>query len=92
MSLDRNRNYNRAASLDLLNIAQHLLEQLFNGAERNHKRTFLYQGYRSVFKLARSVCLGVNIRNLLQFQRSLKRNRIVKLASEEEHAFAVIIL
>src|SRR3954447_23356372 len=71
------RDHRPAARLRLLDVADHLLEHVVVRGNRDDRHLLVDQRDRSVLHLARRVALGVDVRDLLQLQRSLEGDGIV---------------
>ena len=74
----------RAAScLGLLDVADHLLEDVIVRRNGNDRHPFVNQGDRAVLHLARRVSFGMDVGDFLELERPLERDRIVDAAAEE---------
>ena len=66
VAIGRERKHIRAARLNLDDVAHGFVKQRLVGAEGYDEGTVLDEGNGSVLKLARCVCLGVDIGYLLE--------------------------
>ena len=86
--LARDRDDRSAARLGFLHIAQHLLEHVIVGRDRHDRHVLVDERDRPVLHLAGRVPLGVDVRDLLQLERTLERDRVVEAPPEEEEIAA----
>ena len=86
----RQRDDRAAARLDLLDVAQHLLEHVIARRDRHHRHLLVDERDRAVLHLAGRVALGVDVRDLLQLERALERDRVVDAAAEEQEVVPVV--
>ena len=73
-----------AARAHLLQVALQLLEQRVVRGDRHHRHLAVDERERTVLQLAGGVRLGMDVRNFLELQRSLERDRVVHAAPEEQ--------
>ena len=66
-----------AARLRFLDVADHLLEHVVVRRDRDDRHLLVDERDRAVLHLAGRIALGVDVRDLLQLQRALERDRIV---------------
>ena len=71
-----------AARLDLFHIAERFLVHRVFGQQDDNRHLIVDQGNRSVLHLPGRIALGMNIRQFLELERALKRNRIVDAPPE----------
>src|SRR5262245_47388611 len=74
-----------AARRHFLHVGDGFFEQIVFGGDDDDGHVFVDQGDRPVLELTGGIALGVNIGNLLQFERALERNRVADAAAEVEH-------
>ena len=73
-----------AAGADLLQVGQHLVVQLVPALRRDDhedRQAVLDQGDRAVLELAGGEALGVDVRELLELERALERDRVADVAA-----------
>src|SRR5215216_6283349 len=80
-----NENYASASRGYFLHIRNRLFEKIVARREDYHGDMLVDQRNRPVLQLACGITLGVNIGNLLEFQSSLERDRVVDPAAQIEH-------
>ena len=78
----RERDDRPAARLDLLHVADHLLEDVIARRDRHDRHLLVDERDRAVLHLAGRIALGVNVGDFLELQRALERDRVVDAAAE----------
>ena len=78
----RQRDDRPAARLRLLDVADHLLEDVVVRRDRHDRHLLVDERNRPVLHLAGRIALGVDVRDLLQLERALERDRVVDPAPE----------
>ena len=73
-----------AAGAHFLQIGLELLEERIVGRDRDDGHLGVDQRERAVLQLTGGVGFGVDVRDLLQLERALERDRIVEPAPEEQ--------
>ena len=86
----RERDDRSAARLDLLHVADHLLEHVIARRDRDDRHLLVDERDRAVLHLAGRIALGVDVRDFLQLQRAFERDRVVDAAAEVEEIGAVV--
>ena len=84
VALRRHAEHLGAARFDLLDVADHLVEQRVLAAERHDQALFVYQRYGAVLQLAGRVGLRVDVRDLLELEGALHADGVVDVAADEE--------
>ena len=82
VTFGRQRDDRAAARLRFLDVADHLLEHVVVRRDRDDRHLLVDEGDRPVLHLAGRIALGVDVRDLLQLQRALERDRVVDPAPE----------
>ena len=86
----RDRDHGAAARLRLLDVADHLLEHVVVGRDRDDRHPLVDERDRPVLHLAGRIALGVDVGDLLELERAFERDRIVDAAAEEQEVGAVV--
>ena len=86
----RQRDDRAAARLRFLDVADHLLEHVIVGGDRDDRHLLVDERDRPVLHLARRIPLGVDVRDLFQLQRAFERDRIVDAAPEIQEIAALV--
>ena len=84
-----------AAGAHLLDAADHLVVELVataRGHDAQDRQALLDQGDRAVLELAGREALGVEVGDLLELERSLERDRVAGVATEEQHRAAADVV
>src|SRR5215212_9700858 len=90
MSLRRERDDGAAARFRLLDVPQHLLEDVIVRRDRDDRHLLVDERDRAVLHLPRGIPFRVDVRDLLQLQRSLESYWIVDAAPEIEKVAALV--
>ena len=85
VSLRDDRIHVAAAGADLLHVPERLLVGGLSRREDHDREVLVDERDRAVLHLAGRVALGVDVRDLLQLERALERDRVLAAAAEEEH-------
>ena len=92
IALGSNADDDGVARLDLLDVGERLLVDVALRCECDHRNALDDQRERAVLQLARRICLGVDVGNLLELQRTLKRDGIVQTAPDVKDILVEAVL
>jgi len=82
----------RATGFHFLDVIQGLLRRCPRSQECDDGRVRRDQGERAVFEFPGGEALGVIIRDFLEFERALKRNRVARAPADVEERVTVSVL
>ena len=75
-------NHSTLPGFDLLDVGDHFFVRTTMRRNDYHRHFLRDEGDRSMFHLRRGIAFGMDIRDLLQFERALQCNRVIIPASE----------
>jgi len=81
----------RATGTAFFHVAERLVLAGDVGSQGNDRGAFLQQGDRAVFQLGRVITLGVDVRDLLEFECAFEGDRIHRATADEERVFVLHI-
>ena len=86
------RNDRASAGFDLLDVAHVLVEDRVLRRDENRRGLLVDQGDDPVLELGTRIPRRRNVADLLELQRPLERDRVIRLTAEKKKIFGSIIL